>query len=460
MASNNSVSASSNSRFELLRTNFYVIVYSVAFIVLILLFYYNSISYRTKKALGNMSDYKKYVVTGSNLNMENYREKKLCDFYVSSAYKPYLVSNQYLGYSSLKVLEAILLAGVRCVYIDIFNSSMTKSAYPVVNRLKNGEWKFAFNNLNFSDVCDLISKIVFSSGYLNNSNDPFILCLNLKTNGNLSTLNKMKKILYKKFGNHLLDNTFTYSSKNVMRTKIKDLMGKLIVFSSDGYQNSDLEELVNYSWDKQGLKKLSYESLDYENEGANMSVVKMDPNELKNYNMNGITLVTPNENTIFNYNYNPNNSWDSGCQFVFLNFQKIDENMKTYIEKFQTQSFILKPDNMISGQSDMSGETLSLKINEVKEDDTFKSDEVLNCPEKPSEIPNRSEIMADIDNFGQTYRDMVENIINSNDEVSASDFFSDKKTGVCFEINEKHTCPPDLFSKKQEINGKHYCCKK
>ena len=71
-----------------------------------------------------------------------------------------------------------------------------------------------------------------------------------------------------------------------MTESIKDLMGKMIIFSSGGYENSDLEELVNFSWDKSGLKKISFESLDLENE--NTSVVKLDNAELKNFNMNGI----------------------------------------------------------------------------------------------------------------------------------------------------------------------------
>ena len=44
--------------------------------------------------------------------------------------------------------------------------------------------------------------------------------------------------------------------------KIKDLLGKVVIFTSDGYQNSELEELVNYSWDKDELNHISYKSLE------------------------------------------------------------------------------------------------------------------------------------------------------------------------------------------------------
>ena len=268
-------------KMDKLKMNASLIIFSLLSVAIILFFYYNSKGYKVSKSLTNMDSYKLYVITGSDLNKQDNRNKKLCDFYVSCAYKPYMVDNQLFGYCSLEVLKAILLSGVRCIYIDIFNSSMTSDADPVIsNGYIEGEWKLAFNSLRFKDVCQLIKKIVFSSGYVNNYNDPFILCLNLKTNGNYKCLNKVKKILFQTFGNKLLDNTFTYSSKYVMTESIKDLMGKMIIFSSGGYENSDLEELVNFSWDKSGLKKISFESLDLENE--NTSVVKLDNAELKN----------------------------------------------------------------------------------------------------------------------------------------------------------------------------------
>jgi hypothetical protein len=376
-------------KMDKLKMNASLIIFSLLSVAIILFFYYNSKGYKVSKSLTNMDSYKLYVITGSDLNKQDNRNKKLCDFYVSCAYKPYMVDNQLFGYCSLEVLKAILLSGVRCIYIDIFNSSMTSDADPVIsNGYIEGEWKLAFNSLRFKDVCQLIKKIVFSSGYVNNYNDPFILCLNLKTNGNYKCLNKVKKILFQTFGNKLLDNTFTYSSKYVMTESIKDLMGKMIIFSSGGYENSDLEELVNFSWDKSGLKKISFESLDLENE--NTSVVKLDNAELKNFNMNGITLVTPNENTIFTYNYNPNFGWDSGSQFVFLNFQKIDNNMNGYIEKFQTLSFIKKPDNMISGSKQQE---IKLKVNKEIRNNNSLLEEPLSCPEKPSE--NYDALMGD-----------------------------------------------------------------
>ena len=51
------------------------------------------------------------------------------------------------------------------------------------------------------------------------------------------------------FRYYLLDAEYGYSSNNIATTPIKELMGKLVIFASKGYENSSLEELVNYSWE-------------------------------------------------------------------------------------------------------------------------------------------------------------------------------------------------------------------
>ena len=355
---------------------------SFALIVTILIFYYNSMSYRVNKSLKSISKYREFVITGSYLNKTSNRNRKLCDYYIASAYKPYMTKNQLFDYCSLEIFEEILRTGVRSVYIDVFNSYMGEDAEPIItNGYESGEWKLTYNTIHFEDICKLIDRIVFSSGYVNNFNDPFILCLNLKTNSNNKCLNKIQRILYEVFGTRLLDNNYTYSNKHIMTTNIKELMGKVVIFCSGGFENSNLEEFVNYSWETMGLKKISYESVDPQVEDSN--IVRLDNNELKNFNKNGITMVTPNESTFFTYNYSPDFGWDSGCQMVFLNYQNVDVNMNTYIEKFQTESFVKKPQNMIS-TSDFN-QSVRMKVSDTQTENNDDVGEQLSCPEKPTE---------------------------------------------------------------------------
>ena len=74
--------------------------------------------------------------------------------------------------------------------------------------------------------------------------------MNLKTNRNVKSLNKIHKYLFAELGQFLLGPTYSYNSKKnnaINNIKLKDCQGKVIVFASSGFEDTDLEELVNYS---------------------------------------------------------------------------------------------------------------------------------------------------------------------------------------------------------------------
>lgn len=361
-----------------------MIAFSVIAICLLLLAYFYSKNYRVSKSLYNMRGFKNYLYINSRLNTNEYMGLKLCDFYIACAFRPYLAVNQLLEYCSLEVMKTILKSGVRSVYIDVFNSNLGENSEPIISSgFKEGQWKLSFNTLKFDDVCYLISSIVFSAGYVNNPNDPFILCLNLNTNGNIKCLNKMKQIIFKRFKRRLLDNSFTYSSKNMAEVPIKELFGKLVIFCSDGYQNSDLEELVNYSWDKPELRKISYHALDPKI--SKTSSIKMNASDILDYNKNNMTIVTPNEQTFFTYNYHAQYFLDSGCQLIMINYQKLDKHLNKYITFFKNESLIAKP-RIMRGASYNEKIKMNLKKAVLEQEESLDTSALSEkCPERPSE---------------------------------------------------------------------------
>lgn len=319
----------------------YIITAIILFIV-IFIAYKCSHSYRISKLIYDMNKMSNFLNIKSDLNKEEIRELNLGDFYISSAYRPYIGINQMFEYCDLSLTEKIIKSGTRCMYLDIFNSNMGYNAEPVLSTgYHNGQWKMTINTILFDDFCKMLAYMCFSAGYVNNYNDPFILLLNLNTGGNIECLNKIKRIIYKRFKKYLLDNRYTFSRKNIIKTPIKNLMKKMIIITSDGFQNSELEELINYNWGKEELKSITFESLD--KSVLDPTVIKLDPYDLKNYNKSNMTIVTPNHHTVFTYNYDPSIYWNAGCQFVCMNYQKIDEHFDTYISKFKNDSFIAKP---------------------------------------------------------------------------------------------------------------------
>jgi phenylacetate-coenzyme A ligase PaaK-like adenylate-forming protein len=155
-------------------------------------------------------------------------------------------------------------------------------------------------------------------------------------------------------------------------------MGKVVIFCSDGFQGSNLEEIVNYSWKFPYMRKITNDDVEKEilegptnsymkkNESSassgssgssssksssktfenNMNQVKniIETSETKKFNRSGLTIVTPHkEGDFLTRNYDPTNAWSLGCQFVGMNFQKMDKNMDIYINKFKKYAFVIKP---------------------------------------------------------------------------------------------------------------------
>ena len=363
-----------------------IIFLSIILMVSIYIAFIISKSYKISKTIDGMKPLDGYVVVSSKLN--KYKNLKLCDFYVASAFRPYLGKHQFFNYIDLSITEKIITNGVRSIYVDIFNDHMGIDASPVISTgLNKGQWKLSLNTVPFEDLCKLLSAICFNAGYVNNFEDPFILMLNLNVNGNITCLNKIRNSIYTHLRRYLLSNKYTYGKVNMGQVPMKYLKNKLLIFTSNGYQHSDLEEFVNYSWEKESLKKISYDALDPD--VINPDVIKIDGETLKNYNKNNITIVTPKEAASFTHlftrNYEPHYFWDTGCQIVCMNYQKIDDDyFDHYIKKFKHDSFIPKPD-MLRGAS--IKEKVQLKETELSK--KLKSNNMDNddqsCPEAPSE---------------------------------------------------------------------------
>ena len=173
---------------------------------------------------------------------------------------------------------------------------------------------------------------------------------------------------------------------DIPQTPIKDLMKQFIIICSEGYQNSDLAEFVNYSWDRDEMKNITYESLDPEIEIT--EEVKLNANDLKEYNKNHLTLVTPRKLSLYSDNYHPSYFWDAGCQFVCVNYQNLDDHIDTYVTKFRTHSFIKKP---IVQRANIKKREPRMSVNLSSSEETKNPDTIMEekCPEKPTENYSR-----------------------------------------------------------------------
>lgn len=316
---------------------FLVILYIILMIAFIL-----SENYRVNSTIIQLDKYNNATLLNTMYLLKNKRrDKTLKEFHVASSFRPYLAINQLLDYSSEKLITRNVQNGVRCMFFDIFNDSLGENAYPVVSSgFEKGNWRLTLNSLTFETVMKELSKTIFTSGYSPNYNDPFILMLNLKTNKNHKCLNRIQEVLYKYFKDKLLPSKYSYQSRNIADAPMRDLMGKLVILTSQGYENSNLEELINGSWNTDYLKKISYKSLD--SDTPRSEAIKMNIDDVRTFNNNGLTIVVPEEDSFFTYNYNPSPFFTSGCQFIFMNYQKNKLHMEPYVTKFKSSSFVEK----------------------------------------------------------------------------------------------------------------------
>lgn len=333
-----------------LSTNYILLVSLVMTLILVILLYLFSNSYRTSSALTTIGAYYQYQ-TLTNYNYTSLNSGvKLVDCYINSSYNSANVGWQQLDYVNELMLPAILKAGARYIDLTIFNSEFGINSSPVVScGFQSGEWKMTLNTVSFDNVCNLINMNAFVAGTTGsdlgvpNPEDPLFIGLNLNTNSNLYCLDKIADIILHYFRKRLIDVRYSFQQENVADMTLNYLKGKVVIFASNGFQGSKLEELVNYSWDNSiNMQRILCSSL---------TVPNFNMNKLIEYNKTGITIVIPHqEGDILTSNYDPTIAWKCGCQFVAENFQYIDSSMDIYITTFKNNSLKIKSKNLLSSK--------------------------------------------------------------------------------------------------------------
>jgi hypothetical protein len=300
----------------------------------LVMFYFLSYSFRVAKTISYMKIYTNFQ-TITSMNIKALKQFTLSQFHVASSFHSAHSGFQMFDYVSPEIIIANLKSGARFLEFSVFNDKYGENGIPVVSSgYQQGEWKLMANQITFDTVCNVINDNAFSVtnslGGVYNPKDPLFISLNLKTNYQLTTLDKIQEIITKYFINRLLPSKYSYTKRNLGKIPLIDLMGKVIILSTDGYQGSKLEEYINYSWDKNEIKRIHFKDVEKEN-------------DLSRFNKTNLTMIYPHdEGDILTTNYSPVMPWKLGCQFVAMNYQKIDEHMDKYIEKFKNTSFVLK----------------------------------------------------------------------------------------------------------------------
>ena len=238
----------------------YIIIISIILLTIYATYYFSKSKTVNRKILLLEKAFNKKIFQKDYCH-EELKYNKLCDYYVKSSSNSFLVGLRNFGHTSLDVMRNLLNFGVRYLEINIYSKTFKNDTAPVIAPgLNQGEWKLSLNTILVKDFFIMISQVAFSEKYLNNFRDPLFIFLDIRTK-NKKTLDKVYDIILNTCSKNLLPSKYSSQKQNIGNATMCELMDKLILFSSDGYQDSKLETLINASTNQPSLKRITISEL-------------------------------------------------------------------------------------------------------------------------------------------------------------------------------------------------------
>jgi hypothetical protein len=340
--------------YEVVSENYMILLAVTSAIVIIIIIYFFSQTFRVGRTISHMQTYQGYQDLES-MDYDTYGNRRIGNYHIASAYNASHSGYQMFDYTSENIVLACLQGGARYLEFNVFNSEYGSNAYPVASMgYKQGEWKMMVNDTPIETIFETIAnnafKIFDGVEGCYNPDDPVFIGLNLNNNSNLPCLNVLALLITKYFGERILPNAYSFQNSDAIPDlTLSQLMGKVVIFSSNGFQGSGMEEVVNYSWDNttsnpnHTMRRYLY---------SDLTAPGFNTQELIDFNRTGLTIVVPHkEGDFWNTNYNPIIAKELGCQFIAMEFQYVDANMDYYITLFKNRCMVLKDDELLKGKT-------------------------------------------------------------------------------------------------------------
>ena len=180
--------------------------------------------------------------------------RRLCDYYVQG--------------SVFEDIPSALKRGIRLLELHVYSD---EQGWPVVakNSLQGG-YDYAEDNWTFEECCVSIVNDAFPS------RDPLIVSIVPHTTNSV-TLNRIAYHLNTTVRRHLIED------KDVHAKPIDELANKIILVSGGPISGTELDDMINLSWNNPQLRRLGY----------SQAVFPRDQPDLVAFNRNAITMVAP-----------------------------------------------------------------------------------------------------------------------------------------------------------------------
>ncbi|MGH0119653.1 UNVERIFIED_CONTAM: hypothetical protein FKN15_044472 [Acipenser sinensis] len=311
------------------------------------------------KKQGRMSSdgFCRYLMSDENApvfldRLELYQEMDhpLAHYFISSSHNTYLTGRQFGGKSSVEIYRQILLAGCRCVELDIWDGK-GEDQEPIITH-----GKAMCTDILFKDVIQAIKETAFTT-----SEYPVIL--SFENHCSKPQQFKMAKYCEEIFGDlllkqpldsHSLEPGQPLPSPNDLKRKIL-IKNKRLKAEVEKKQLEAFKRLMEAGETTAPAHILEDENEEEIENGKLYCYtfyqltlpVRFD--RVSYYNKRQMSRIYPKGGRVDSSNYMPQIFWNAGCQMVSLNYQTPDLAMQLNQGKFEYNGsfgYLLKPDFM------------------------------------------------------------------------------------------------------------------
>jgi len=318
-----------------------IIFVSIIFIIILAICYYlykKNLNSRECKFMTNIYGTLNNKIKPIDSKYKTFNNN-LLDYYIKTSYNCCSGGNYKNDYVNTCNLINVLKQGCRGLDFEIY--SIDDNPVVATSTSNNYYVKETYNYVKFSDVMNILSNYAFSQSTSPNYTDPIIIHLRILSN-NQKMFNKFAQV-FESYNNLLLGKKYSYENhgNNIGNIPILNLKGKIVVVvdksNTSFLDNQPFLEYVNITSNSIFMRALHY--YDIKN--------TPDINELQNYNKQNMTIAMPDIGS------NPPNPSgivvrETGCQFIAMRYQYIDQYIEENISFFDENgfAFVLKPERL------------------------------------------------------------------------------------------------------------------
>jgi hypothetical protein len=251
------------------------------------------------------------------------------------------------GIASPEAIRLAALAGARGFVFDIWPDLSPGANFgPVIQTVESGSlWRrVTMNSLPFSYVLKTLAEEAFEINSRPGYFDPLFIYLRFRGKPRKSTFDLTAKAISANFEQYRLSNIFNRCrhQDELFSTPITDLLRKVIIFSSESAEGTNLRDYINVG-PKAGVKPV-YGANDAR--GMTQEAIVQGKRVIQQ----NLTWVAPlsEEVSAESNNWDPQTSFDLGIMFCAMNFWDRNDKLKNYMrpDMFGKQSFKIKPESL------------------------------------------------------------------------------------------------------------------